>query len=113
MSAIPPEIMEAAQSWRLVAVGSQRWMITDADGNGWAPMPRVVGHMQLNQPVAYEAKMAPRAIAAEALDAYRRGVLPPCYEQTADGLVPCAVQGERVGRDDGAWQTSLFDVAPA
>lgn len=83
----PEELAEAAKSWRLEKVDSQRWKVVNEDGTLWAPMPRAVYHSQLQAEVVYEAMMAPRAIAQEALDHFQRGERAPLYIQTGKGLV--------------------------
>ena len=80
------EIAELAQGWTLERVDSARWRIVDPATGNWAPMPRVVAHPQLGGDHGYDAQMAPRKIAAEALECYRRGVAPPLYRQTPHGL---------------------------
>lgn len=81
-------------TWHLAKVDSQRWMIVggtdERSREMWAPMPRCLYHPHLCRMVAIDAQTAPRKIAQEALDAYRRGERPPCYRYTADGeLEPC------------------------
>jgi hypothetical protein len=81
------KLAEAALTWRVVQVDSQRWKIVDPDGAPAHVMPRAVHHPQLGYDVAFFAPMAPRKIAQEALDACRRGEAPPAYRFAGSGAL--------------------------
>lgn len=80
----PDELREAASGWYLRRIDSQRWEVTD--GERWAPLPRVLApHPMLGEVVTFPARFAPRPVAQEALDAFRRGERAPMYRYAQDG----------------------------